>query len=239
MAAQTQEQLFAAYVAAGTGLDPRVILTQMAGEGAPGNGPGYYNYLNIATSTALYNHSPVYGTGPAGTAKFGTMQNGVNAAIAEYNALGISKAAGAPPAQQIETIANSGWASGHYGNPPGSNLIADFEHMFPGVNINGPGVKVKKGPDGFIAIGPGGIPVPQSPTGASQLPGAGAAKGAYDAAVAVPDFLGKISSGSFLLRAGEVLAGGILVFAGLIILAKQVGLSDAMPSMPSFVPIPV
>jgi hypothetical protein len=65
---------------------------------------------------------------------------------------------------------------------------------------------------------------------------AGAIGGAVSSAEAVAKFLGELSSTSFLLRAGQVLAGGVLVFAGLFLLAKQVGLADNVPAIIPAVP---
>lgn len=47
-----------------------------------------------------------------------------------------------------------------------------------------------------------------------------AVSGAASAAMAVPDFLGKITSQSFLIRAGEVVVGTTLIFVGVVQLGK-------------------
>ena len=46
-------------------------------------------------------------------------------------------------------------------------------------------------------------------------------------AEALPSFLGKITSTSFLLRAGEVIGGAVLLLAGLYLLARSAGLAAA------------
>lgn len=202
------QQLFAYQVAAGTGLDPRVILAQITAEGAPGNGAGYFNYLNIAAPTAAYNKTPYVGVGPANTAIFGTMQAGVAATIAEYKALGITKAAGKPPAEQIDAIANSGWASSHYGTPAGSNLLNDFKSLYPNANVGGAPAS------GYGAATQGQTTLGQSPIG--QV---------VTVPLSIADFLGRLTNPAYIIRGLELVAGSVLVLLGLWLLVKQVGLA--------------
>src|ERR1035437_4872225 len=128
---------YANVLAKAVGLDPLPIYAWQKAEGAPGNLPGYYNYMNITTATAQSLGIPTVGTGPAGTAKFGNVGNGESAAIAEITspAIGIKNEKGKSIAQQISDIAASPWASSHYGGAGGPNLLADFRSMYPGVDV--------------------------------------------------------------------------------------------------------
>ena len=137
---------FANAVAAQTGMDPRVIIAWAAGEGHPGDLPGYFNWLNIQAATARALGVPYNFVGPAGTAAFGTMARGVQATVLEIQALGIQ--GGGTPATQIASIAASPWASSHYGGPGGPNLVADFVSLF-----------------GQAALGAAGTPSPVTPPG--------------------------------------------------------------------------
>lgn len=208
---------YAQLVAARTGLDWRVIRAQIQGEGHPGDEPGYFNPLNIATATAEYNGNQVVGNGPANTAQFGTLANGVDAAVREYKALGITKAAGTSPANQISAIASSGWASSHYGSPPGSNLVADFRSLFPNVSLGKippeSGVFAPQ-PGNKIGLGPG------VDSGVS---------GAVGAIESTGHFLGRLTDPSYILRGLQIVAGAGLAATGAVLLARQVALAADLP----------
>jgi hypothetical protein len=199
------EAQFANYLATKTGLDPRVILTWTRGEGNPGDLPGYYNYLNIQAATAAANNDPITGVGPANTAKFGSLSAGEKAALDELNALGLSHEQGKTIAQQFTDIGNSPWASSHYGNPPGQNLLNDFKNFYPGIQPGtaaDPGAKVTSGT---------GIPNPIAP---------------------ITDAIGSITDAFkfiFSLRFLEILGGGLLILLGLYLLGKQFGVSVPAP----------
>lgn len=57
----------------------------------------------------------------------------------------------------------------------------------------------------------------------------GAAGGVADAAGAVAGFIGKITDPSFILRGLQIVAGGVLVLVGTILLARQVALAADLP----------
>lgn len=87
-----------------------------------------------------------------------------------------------------------------------------------------------------VILGANGQPLPGS--GGSSLdfiPGIGA----VSAVESVGRFLGKLVDPSFWLRALQVLGGGALVGGGLLLLVRQVALSDPASSSPTFVPVPV
>lgn len=120
----TPEQSFILGVSGATGIDPRVLAAEIQAEGHPGDEPGYFNWLNIPTSTASYNVSK-YGapgavsTGPGGTAAFGSLPAGVKATVTEEYAIGLGQERGKTVAQQISDIQHSGWASSGYPDLPG------------------------------------------------------------------------------------------------------------------------
>lgn len=151
-------------VAEATGLDPRVVAAWAAGEGHPGDFPGYFNYMNITTATAHSLGIPTVGTGPAGTAIFGNMANGVLAAAKEIDSLGISSAG--TPRDQIASIAASRWAESHYGGPGGPNLVRTYVSMFGEQALDD---RQAKYPDLTTPVSPGAIPGGPSIVGGTQL----------------------------------------------------------------------
>lgn len=192
---------FANEVASAEGLDPRVVYAWEKAEGHPGDLPGYFNYLNIAAATAAFNRDPISGVGPAGTAKFGSLTRGVTAAEHEIEALGLGQMQGLSPAQQIARIAASGWASSHYGGPGGPNLLADFEHLYG------------KGAAGKADNTP--------------LPSAGGGASGAQTKLDIGGWLGSLFDflKGYALRVAEVVGGGVLIVAGLFILARGAGVA--------------
>lgn len=230
-AGQTQSPYtkFVVGVSTKTGIDPRVLVAWIRQEGAYApNGTGGYNFLNLSKDT----------TGNVGEvasnkkfANFGTVQDAITSTVNRLNqpfAAGIRASVGKPPGQEISAIAASGWDAAHYGGPGGPNLVAAFTGLFNKAALT----------DSYLS--------PASAGGVAGAAGTGSAAdaGSSDAGVrkasdavtgaitAVPDFLGKITSLDFLLRAGEVVGGAILILAGLYLLAKQIGLS-AGPDIPA------
>lgn len=114
---------------------------------------------------------------------------------------------------------NSGKLSGGYTSVPGQTTTG---------RVGGYG----GGP--ASAVFPGGPAYP-SGSGLGKTIGSGAnavtggATSVYDAAVAVPKFLGKITDTSNILRALQVIAGGALVGVGLVLLVRQVALAADLP----------
>lgn len=54
---------------------------------------------------------------------------------------GVLAASGSDPVTEMQAIAVSPWDAGHYGNPPGTNLIADYDTLL-GIRISCSGAKV-------------------------------------------------------------------------------------------------
>ncbi len=128
------QQTFAAHLASLTGLDPRVVaaweLAEESGSAAQGRqAASNFNWLNIG-----------YFDSGAGQIAF-VKQFGDPVSAAEQTARflkgtwggastgirGILSTVGKPPEEQIMAIANSGWASSHYGG--GANLRATFDEL--------------------------------------------------------------------------------------------------------------
>jgi len=196
---------YANVLAKAVGLDPRVAYAWEKAEGDPGDLPGYYNYMNIKTTTASSLGIPTVGTGPAGTAKFANVGIGESAAIAEITspAIGIRNEKGKSIAQQISDIAASPWASSHYGGPGGPNLLADFQRMYPGVDV------------GSSSQTP--LPAAGGGKDASQTAAPNPLAPITDALSSVTDAFKFIFSYRFL----EILGGGVLILLGLYIVARQ------------------
>ncbi len=123
-----QEKLFSNATAAGTGLDPRVVYSQVIAEGAyaPG-GTGGLNFLNLRSSTVSSLGLPYAGSSPAGFAQFANLTQAEQASIAEYKSPAIHLGTPAPtPQGQITQIAATPWDASHYG---GVARVAD--HLEP------------------------------------------------------------------------------------------------------------
>jgi hypothetical protein len=198
---------YANAVAKAIGFDPRVAYAWQKAEGDPGDLPGYYNYMNIKTTTAQSLGIPVVGTGPAGTAKFANVTVGEQAAIAEIRskAIGITNERGKSIAQQISDIAASPWASSHYGGPGGPNLLRDFQSMYPGVDTGSSSQQPLPAAGGGQSQGQTGAPIPNPIAPIT------------DALNSVTDAFKFLFSYRFL----EILGGGVLILAGLYVLARQ------------------
>ena len=127
------QEKFAGRVAELTGLDPRVVsaweLAEESGSAAQGREAagnfdwlniGYTDSANLGTKDSIWNDPIKAAEATAGWIKgkdtipgYGTASSGIQAIL---NTVGKS------PREQMMAIANSGWASSHYGN--GANLIA-------------------------------------------------------------------------------------------------------------------
>jgi hypothetical protein len=128
------QETFAARLAALTGLDPRVVaaweLAEESGSAAQGRqAASNFNWLNIGYFDSGAGHiafdkafgDPV--SAAEQTARFlkGTW-GGASSGIQN-----ILQTVGKPPHEQMMAIANSGWASSHYGG--GANLIGTFNEL--------------------------------------------------------------------------------------------------------------
>jgi hypothetical protein len=230
MAITQQELQFVQGVSSQTGIDPRVLITWIAGEGHPGD--FYNNYLNIAAPTASSLGVPVSGVAPANTAEFADLQTGIDATVKEIKSLGLTSLAHQTPRQEISQIAASPWASSHYGGPGGPNLVRSFEGLFPG-KIDAPwSPPTATGMAGNqVGIQVGGIGGPTVVSGAVGAVGGaasgavGAVTGAIDAIDSIPKFLNFITSWRFV----EIIGGFFLLIVGLILLGRQYGMSVPTP----------
>jgi hypothetical protein len=128
------QQLFAGRLAQLTGLDPRVISAWVLAEESGGaaqsrQAAGNFNWLNIGYFDSGAGHiafDKAFGD-PVSAAeqtarflegKWGGASPGIQA---------ILQSVGHSPAQQMTSIANSGWASSHYDN--GRNLIGTYDEL--------------------------------------------------------------------------------------------------------------
>lgn len=92
---------------------------------------------------------------------------------------------------------------------------------------------------GFVTgsgvFGPGGGVVPGTgpgPGGTVPDPNAAVTQpitAAYDATLSLAHFLGRLTQPSYLLRGLQILAGAVLVLAGVLLLARQVALAADLP----------
>ena len=132
------QEKFAGRVAELTGLDPRVVsaweLAEESGSAAQGREAagnfdwlniGYTDSANLGTKDSIWNDPIKAAEATAGWIKgkdtipgYGTASSGIQAIL---NTVGKS------PREQMMAIANSGWASSHYGN--GANLIATYDEL--------------------------------------------------------------------------------------------------------------
>jgi len=215
------EENFANQVGKGTGIDPRVILAQTQLEGAysPG-GTGGLNFLNLKASTVSSLHQPYASQSSGGFAQFASLQQAEAATIAEFKspAIGLTGSNVPPtPRGQIAAIGNSPWDAGHYGGG-GANLSTEFGRLF--------GTQALDQPQSFNTAGFGNIikaivtapaqvfqgttgkDVNASPTGPnSVLGGLGS----------LPGLFGLPSSA----RLGEMIAGGVLVALGIVMIGRS------------------
>lgn len=262
MALDQNGALFVQQVSQRTGIDPRVLVAWIQSEGAPGNGAGYFNYLNIKTATAQSLGVSVSGSGPAGTAAFGTLANGVNATVREINSLGLggNRLAGKTPAQAIGAISSTGWASSHYSQTPNdrSTWGLKLANTFAGIFGGSAGLSSRyQGSGTALAVastaGTGSAAdassyTNQTTTNVLKLASGyqtvktvvDAGKQAGSGITAVGQFFGslytEISRPHFWLRVGEVLAGSVLVLLGVWLLARQIGLQAVSSSVRGVLP---
>jgi hypothetical protein len=209
-----------------TGIDPRVLVAWIKQEGAYApNGTKGFNFLNLRP----YAGDPYSGVSSGGFEQFSGVQDAITATVRRINqpfASGIRASVGKTPQESISAIAASGWDAAHYGGPGGPNLVAAFTGLFNKAALSDSYLSPASAGGVAAAAGTGSA----ADAGSSDLGVGGAVKSIGGAITAVPDFLGKITSLDFLLRAGEVIGGAILILAGLYLLAKQIGL--ATPTVP-------
>jgi hypothetical protein len=127
-------------VAKQTGLDPRVVETQVIAEGAyaPG-GTGGLNFLNLRPYSSDVG---VVGYSKGGFDQFGDLQSAITSTVARIKQPFLQKYLGpvlakpSTPEDQLRAIAVSGWDAGHYvgtydgASMVGGSLFSDFASKF-------------------------------------------------------------------------------------------------------------
>jgi hypothetical protein len=249
----SQDELtFVAGVSTQTGIDPRVLLTWIKGEGSPGD--QVHNYMNITASTARYNASRFGSPQPSGetiptnnpTAEFASVQDGIAATVAEIRSLGLTRFKGETPRQEIADIAATNWASSHYGGPGGPNLQRDFAGLFgsaaldssyqSGSRLQSFAVQLNRGVMGDITSGAGAL-VDTGLGALTLIPGVNAS------AVGLPNTPGAQQQAASWLktklgdpfafftswRFAEVVGGALLLLVGLVLLGRQFGARSPVP----------
>lgn len=199
-----------------------------AAEGAGGAN----NPLNT-TQTGFPSSGTVAGT--PGVQNYTTPQAGAAATaatIAQYPAIVTALQSGNPYNPNYAPALTTSfytWTHGSTGMPTGTtaqfnNLTASYQAIVTAANGGKP-------PSGFEtpvnAVGGGGVVGAGVQTVEAVVSGAQATA---SAAKSTASFLGDLTNTSYLLRGLEVVGGAILAFAGLLLLARQIGLST--PSIP-------
>jgi hypothetical protein len=105
------KQAFIDDLSAASGIDQRLLASWAQAEGRPGNEAGYFNWLNIKSTTAQSLGVTPTSTGPGGIAAFGSLPVGVQTAYKELASLGLQNEQGKSPQQQIADIGGSGWGT--------------------------------------------------------------------------------------------------------------------------------
>ena len=204
----------------------------------------------------MYANNPFFTTagagGTVGPFKAGTyptipdsVSPGAHAAgVAVYPDLGTGVAANAIHIGSEYPAIAAALRSGHPQNAAGNPAFQSDLRRWSGSGYTGfAGISAPSGPVGptitlaggsnlsaLQRVAQGKNPLQSSITGAPGSIAAGvggAVSGAVGAVESVGSFLGRISSRSFLLRMGEVVGGVILTLAGMLLLARQVGLANA------------
>lgn len=237
MALDSKEAQFVESVSAQTGIDPRVLVAWITEEGAnaPG-GTGGYNYLNLKP----YPGDIYSSVSPGGFEQFSSVLTAVEATVRRLQqpfASPILKAAQAraTPQQEIAAIASTGWDQSNYGGfGSGPNLQNEFGQLFGGQagltsSYQGPGTAVQVAE----TAGTGSATIPGI-TGSYSLQSlAGdtskAASSVYNSTVgALSGIWGWILS--HLERLGLLLAGALLVILGVVLVARDAGVSVPVPA---------
>lgn len=232
---------FIAQLAQATGLDPKVIAAWVQVEGAYApNGTGHYNFLNLRAKSPAQGYSGVALAGQStnGFAQFLSVQDAVQETAYWINHFGnyagIRASTKLGPKSQIAAIAASPWDAGHYNGgrsllsayssltSKGSSWLSSITHAVgKGLVDAGTGNPLGAGLDVAKGLGLGGIPGVSQADAIAQIPGE------------TLHVLKWVMDPTNWLRVGYVLAGSLAVGAGLVLMAKSVGTSVAMPKMPS------
>lgn len=209
------ETTFIEGVAAGTGIDPRVLQAQADVEGAtaPG-GTGHFNYLNLKP----YPGDPYSGVSPGGFEQFASVQDAIAATVRRLHqpfAAGIiasTQGASATPQKEIAAIAASGWDAGHYGGVGGPSLLSEFTKLYGGQSAQTPATSQGTGESPLS-----NAPIVSGPAGAASAVGS---------ALSYP---AKIWAFVTSWRFVEIVGGFFLLLVGLYLLGRQFGIQAPTP----------
>ena len=219
-------------------LDPLAVLSVALHEGLAGN-PGDYGKFVNNTFVPL---TP--GTAGGEYTSFGPFQMHISGALpASVSAQGTTYAQAWANSAEGINYALDGVASvakGQQGAQAISSIVTGFERPAAsdlGGEIAAATSSYTSGATKTISdnalkgvLTSGGLGVQSGSVAASVGGAASGAVGAVTGAVtSTGDFLAKISSTAFLIRALEVVGGAILAMAGLYLLAKQIGLAAPAP----------
>lgn len=243
------EGQFVVDVSRATNIDPRVLIAWIAGEGHPGDEEN--DWLNMGPNGAALDVG-ASGLDQYHVESFPTEAAGAAATINRINEQFLSGlrqtiAQKGTPRQQIAAIGQSGWATSHYGSPPGANLDADFAARFTSQGLD---TAAQTGADaqglvndiGVTAVIPGGIVGAVLPGGAATAVGnaSNAATGAVSSVakgalgvVESPIKLAEhaydlLTSENTWIKVGLFLVGGALVLMGV---SKAIG-GSGIPTPP-------
>lgn len=215
---------FVVDVSNATGIDPRVLTAWIVHEGAyTSNGTGGFNYLNLRTNS----RDKYQSVSSSGFEKFANLSDAEVATVRRLNdpfARPILSTAGTKPnpQEQIKAIAATNWDANHYGGAGGPNLLSTFDNLF-GRNAETTQYVPPSAAGGVVSSTGAGSAADLASNFGSGLvtTPVNAVKDVYNAALALPKFLAFVTSIRFL----EILGGGIMILAALILIAKEVGVN--------------
>jgi hypothetical protein len=233
---------FSQELAQRTGLNATVIKAWASVENAyASNGTGYFNFLNVrpAAGGSSYSGVPLAGTSSGNFQEFGSLQDAVTETAYWINNFGnyagIRAAKSQPPTAQLAAIAASPWDQGRYSG--GGPLVGAYFN----ITKSGGGLSSLAGSVASSVVDAAGnvndalghIPgVAQTESAASTA--SSAVSGAADAAKSTASAISWLSSWGHWARIGYVLAGGVLVLGGIVLLARAVGgPTPSLPALPS------
>ena len=209
------------------GLDPAAVLAVWTHEGLSGGigdhgtsfGPGQMHIGGVYDSAVAEAGAPP-GSDPTAANNWANSPAGIDFALSKvagvarglrgYGAINAIVRSFENPLQPDAEVAN---AEASY--PQASYVAAGVG--LPSMSSGGLIGRIETAIGGTVAAAPGvaGSAVQHVP-GVKQVESVGS-------------FLGKLADPKFLLRAGEVIAGAVLLIAGLYLLARQIGLAAVLP----------
>jgi hypothetical protein len=209
------------------GIDPAAVLAVWTHEGLSGAigdngtsfGPGQMHVGGVYDSAVADAGAPP-GSDPTAANNWANSPAGIDYALSRI--AGVARGLRGYPA--INAIVR------RFENPANPDAeVANAEQSYPQASYVAAGVGLPSTSGGGI-IGRAeqviGGTIAQAPgvagAAAQHVPGVKQAE-------SVASFLGRLADPKFLLRAGEVIAGAVLLIAGLYLLARQIGLAAVLP----------